>query len=56
MQLMTFLLLLQNFRGLWPLPEKDKKLSKEFYQVRQCPRTQTQQLCAAPSMQAIAQG
>jgi hypothetical protein len=27
--------LLQNFRGLWPLPEKDKKLSKEFYQVRQ---------------------
>lgn len=35
----------QNFRGLWPLPEKDKKLSKDFYQVGEEQQQQQAALC-----------
>jgi hypothetical protein len=32
----THLSQLQNLRGLWPLVEKDRKQSKDFYQVGGC--------------------
>lgn len=40
---------LQNLRGLWPLLDKDRKQSKDFYQVRGCiSRVKQKQLAEAP--------